>query len=214
METCYKVFRREIIQGIAIEENRFGFEPEIVAKIAQMRLRVYEMGISYQGRTYEEGKKIGMKDGWRALYCILKYNLPTVPIAIQFLFYTCIGGFSAIVNLAFFLATYHSGLDLTLSTVVSFCIAAFVNYYLSIKLIFRHKAKWRSGTELLVFLLVIGTVGLVDLYSTRFLVSIGSQPWLAKAMATAIGLVLNFTGRRFIVFPEKLRTDWQPQGKD
>ncbi len=83
METCYKVFRREIIQSIRLEEDRFGFEPEVVAKIAQMRLRIYEMGISYHGRTYEEGKKIGMKDGWRALYCILKYNLPKVPVARQ-----------------------------------------------------------------------------------------------------------------------------------
>src|SRR5215470_9538812 len=83
METCYKVFRREVIQSITIEENRFGFEPEVVAKVAQMRLRVYEMGISYRGRTYAEGKKIGMRDGWRALYCILKYNLPKVPVAIQ-----------------------------------------------------------------------------------------------------------------------------------
>jgi dolichol-phosphate mannosyltransferase len=99
METCYKVFRREIIQSIQIEENRFGFEPEVVAKIAQKRLRVYEMGISYRGRTYAEGKKISVRDGWRALYCILKYNLPKVPIPIQFAFYTFIGGLSAIVNL-------------------------------------------------------------------------------------------------------------------
>jgi glycosyltransferase involved in cell wall biosynthesis len=75
METCYKVFRREIIQGIAIEENRFGFEPEITAKLAKTRCRIYEVGISYYGRTYEEGKKIGWKDGFRALYCIVKYNL-------------------------------------------------------------------------------------------------------------------------------------------
>lgn len=75
METCYKVFRREIIQGITIEENRFGFEPEITAKVAKTRCRIYEMGISYYGRTYEEGKKIGWKDGFRAIYCILKYNL-------------------------------------------------------------------------------------------------------------------------------------------
>jgi glycosyltransferase involved in cell wall biosynthesis len=75
METCYKVFRREIIQGITIEENRFGFEPEITAKIAKTRCRIYEVGISYYGRTYEEGKKIGWKDGFRALYCIVKYNL-------------------------------------------------------------------------------------------------------------------------------------------
>lgn len=75
METCYKVFRREIVQSIRIEENRFGFEPEITAKIARMHCRIYEIGISYRGRTYEQGKKIGWKDGVRAIYCILKYNL-------------------------------------------------------------------------------------------------------------------------------------------
>ena len=75
METCYKVFRREILQAIPIEENRFGFEPEITVKIAKRRLRVYEVGISYWGRTYEEGKKIGWKDGVRAIYCLVKYSL-------------------------------------------------------------------------------------------------------------------------------------------
>jgi glycosyltransferase involved in cell wall biosynthesis len=75
METCYKAFRREIALALTIEENRFGFEPEITAKIAKMKCRVYEVGISYYGRTYREGKKIGWKDGFRAIYCILKYNL-------------------------------------------------------------------------------------------------------------------------------------------
>jgi glycosyltransferase involved in cell wall biosynthesis len=75
METCYKVFRREIIQSIEIEENRFGFEPEITAKIAKTGCRVYEIGISYYGRTYAEGKKIGWKDGVWAIWCIFKYNL-------------------------------------------------------------------------------------------------------------------------------------------
>ena len=75
METCYKVFRREISQSIRIEENRFGFEPEVTAKIAKLNCRIYEVGISYYGRTYAEGKKIGWKDGVRAIYCILKYNL-------------------------------------------------------------------------------------------------------------------------------------------
>ena len=75
METCYKAFRREIIQSIAIEEDRFGFEPEITAKVARLGCRVYEVGISYYGRTYAEGKKIGYRDGLRAIYCILKYNL-------------------------------------------------------------------------------------------------------------------------------------------
>jgi glycosyltransferase involved in cell wall biosynthesis len=75
METCYKAFRRELIQGIVIEENRFGFEPEITAKVSKLRCRIYEVGISYYGRTYEEGKKIGWKDGVRAIYCIVKYNV-------------------------------------------------------------------------------------------------------------------------------------------
>ena len=75
METCYKAFRREVIQSIKIQENRFGFEPEITAKVAKMGCRIYEVGISYYGRTYKEGKKIGWKDGFRAIWCILKYNL-------------------------------------------------------------------------------------------------------------------------------------------
>jgi len=75
METCYKVFRREVIQSILLEENRFGFEPEVTVKVAKRRLRVYEVGISYSGRTYEEGKKIGWRDGFRALWCLLKYSI-------------------------------------------------------------------------------------------------------------------------------------------
>lgn len=75
METCYKVFRREIIQSIRIEENRFGFEPEITAKVSRMDVRIYEVGISYYGRTYAEGKKIGWRDGVWAIWCIVKYNL-------------------------------------------------------------------------------------------------------------------------------------------
>ncbi len=75
MEVCYKIFRREVIQAIEIEEDRFGFEPEITAKVAKMGCRVYEVGISYSGRTYEEGKKISWRDGCWALWCIIKYNL-------------------------------------------------------------------------------------------------------------------------------------------
>jgi len=76
METCYKLFRREFIQSINLRENRFGFEPEVTAKISRVKeIRIYEVGISYYGRTYAEGKKISMKDGFRALYCIMKYGL-------------------------------------------------------------------------------------------------------------------------------------------
>jgi glycosyltransferase involved in cell wall biosynthesis len=74
MEVCYKLFRREIIQSVKIEENRFGFEPEITAKVARMNVRIYEVGVSYYGRTYAEGKKIGLRDLFRALWCIFRYN--------------------------------------------------------------------------------------------------------------------------------------------
>lgn len=74
METCYKVFRREVLAEIAIREDRFGFEPEITAKVARQGLRIYEVGISYSGRTYQDGKKIGWRDGLRALYCIVRYR--------------------------------------------------------------------------------------------------------------------------------------------
>jgi glycosyltransferase involved in cell wall biosynthesis len=77
METGFKVFRREVIQSIKLDQNRFGFEPEVTVKIARMKLRIYEVGISYYGRTYEEGKKIGWKDGVKALWCIVKYSIKT-----------------------------------------------------------------------------------------------------------------------------------------
>jgi glycosyltransferase involved in cell wall biosynthesis len=210
METCYKVFRREVIQSIDIEENRFGFEPEVVAKIAQRRLRIYEMGITYLGRTYEEGKKIGAKDGVRALYCILKYNLHKAPWIVQFFFYTFIGGLSAVVNLLLFLALLPR-LGVSVAAPSAFFLAAAVNYYLSIKVLFRHEAKWRSVTEIAVFLAVVAAVSLVDLYSTRMFLAVGTGAAVAKVLATAIGFVLNFAGRRLIVFPERPSPDWAPQ---
>ena len=76
METCYKLFNSEMVKGLSLKENRFGFEPEVTAKISRIpNVRIYEVGISYYGRTYEEGKKIGWRDGFRAIYCIIKYNI-------------------------------------------------------------------------------------------------------------------------------------------
>jgi hypothetical protein len=74
LETCYKAFRREVIQQLRLEEDRFGFEPEVTAKIARRGLRIYEVAISYYGRTYADGKKIGWQDGFHAIWCIVKYN--------------------------------------------------------------------------------------------------------------------------------------------
>jgi dolichol-phosphate mannosyltransferase len=211
IESCYKVFRREIVQSIHIEEDRFGVEAEVVAKIAQMRLRIYEMGISYRGRTYAEGKKAGVADGSRSLYCVLKYNLHKVPVGIQFLFYVLIGAAAAIVNLLIFVGMRRANVSISTSSLTAFFVAAAVNYYLSIKLLFRHKARWTTVTELAAFLGVVGTVAIVDLTCTRFLIGCGLGDASSKIASTGIGLVLNFTGRKYVVFPEKSNPDWSPQ---
>lgn len=211
METCYKVFRREIIQSIEIKEDRFGFEPEIVAKVAHLRLRIYEMGISYYGRTYAEGKKIGVKDGLRALYCILRYNAHMAPVPIQFMIYAFIGGASALVNFLLFIAMVHLGCPLVSATLISFALAALCNYLLCIALLFRHKARWSSGGELVMYLVSTGLIGILDVGLTVSMVATGFSPAISKIIATGAGFVLNFIARRYLVFPEKPSGPWKPE---
>lgn len=211
METCYKVFKREIIQDISIRENRFGFEPEITAKIAQKRCRIFEMGISYEGRTYEEGKKIGWKDGFRALYCILRYNAFSAPMPIQIIIYLFIGGASALLNLVIFLVLYNQNISLLISTVTAFVIAAIFNYYLSIALLFRKNAKWRTGLELFMYAIVVLSIAGVDYFLTGAFLEMNFSSVMAKLNATIIAFVLNFLGRKYIVFPEKPLGKWQKQ---
>lgn len=211
MEACYKVFRREIIQSIQIKEKRFGVEPEIVAKVAQLRPRIFEAGISYHGRTYEEGKKIGYRDGLRALYCIFHYNGPKAPAPIQLLIYLFVGGTSAIFNLLFFLLLLSSGLAVNAAVVAAFAAAAVVNYLLCIALLFRHKARWRTRTELLVYAVVVCLGGVLDFVFTKLLLSAGHAPWICKAAASMCVFVFNYWGRKYMVFPEPPAGPWTPQ---
>ncbi|MEJ2284950.1 MAG: bifunctional glycosyltransferase family 2/GtrA family protein [Desulfobacterales bacterium] len=211
MECCYKVFRREIIQQIQICESRFGVEPELVAKVAQMRVRIFEMGISYAGRTYEEGKKIGFRDGLRALYCIFHYNAPKAPLPIQFLIYVLIGGLSAIANIGLFLLLLRWSQSANLAIPAAFVLAAVLNYLLCIAFLFRHKAKWNSAAEILVYVLVVCLVGILDFGATRFLLSTGAAAWAAKSIGCLIGLAFNFAGRRYFVFPEPTAGPWRSQ---
>jgi len=211
METCYKVFRRDIIQGIEIKENRFGFEPEITAKVAHMRVRIFEMGISYRGRTYAEGKKIGYKDALRALYCIFRYNAHRVPIPLQFIIYFFIGGICAVMNLSLFLGLLSVGVNTTVAAPVAFAVAAAANYVLCILLLFKHKAQWNSALEIIFYIAVVATVGLVDLGITEWMTQFGKTPTVAKLTATLVVFILNFTGRRFLVFSEAESGPWAPQ---
>ena len=217
METCYKVFRRDVLQKISIEEDRFGFEPEIVAKIAHMRLRIYEIGISYYGRTYEEGKKIGAKDALRAIYCIARYNLHRAPLPLQFLAYSFIGGVSAVCNLIVFLAALSLGLSSPVSALGAFLAGAVLNYILCILLLFRHRARWTPAKEMAVYLFVVCTIGGFDIELSKFLAATAMfSPWAAKSTVSMAGLMLNFVGRRLLVFPERPSGPWcrQVQKKD
>jgi glycosyltransferase involved in cell wall biosynthesis len=210
MECCYKVFTREVAKKIVIHEDRFGVEPELVAQVAQMRVRVFEMGISYDGRTYEEGKKIGLKDAFRALYCVIRYNAGHAPLFLQFLVYCLIGGTAALVNLAVFLLMTAGGIPITPAVLTAFFVAAAANYGLSIWLLFERRVKWAASTEVFLYVLLVAAVALFDLTVTKGMISAGAPPAWAKITASVAGLVLNFLGRRFIVFPQIGRGEWKP----
>lgn len=215
METCYKVFKREIIQSIDIQENRFGFEPEIVAKIAHHHYRIYEMGISYDGRTYEEGKKIGWKDGFRALYCIMHYNAPKLPLPVQFLMYIFIGGFSALFNILLFSILIHHHIAIPACALTAFFAAALINYYLCIHFLFKHEAHWKSKYELIAYLLLVSCIGIIDMEITRYLSHTFYTPVTAKLIATCCSFIFNFLGRKFIIFREKSTSTLNPvEAKD
>lgn len=208
METCYKIFRREVIQSIRIEEDRFGFEPEIVAKVGELRCRVYEAPISYHGRTYAEGKKINWKDGLRALYCILHYGAHRAPLPMQLLVYLFIGGTAALFNLLLFLLLLPS-LSVAPAALIAFYAAAGVNYWLCIHLLFKKNIRWQTWTELLVYAASVTGIALVDVVTTMSLMGLGLGAAGAKLLASGLGLFLNFVARRFLVFPESRPEDWR-----
>lgn len=205
METCYKLFDTKIIQSICLKEKRFGFEPEVTAKIAQIHnIRIYEVGISYYGRTYEEGKKIGWKDAVRALYCIIRYNAYRSKILLQLFVYLFIGGVSAVLNLLLFLALILL-LSNSISAIIAFYGAAILNYWLCIKLLFRTKVRWGAWSEYSIYFVTISVIAIIDMYSTIGFISVGFLPAISKIYATGIGFVLNFLLRKYIIFPEKIK---------
>ena len=211
METCYKLFRREIIQEIAprLKEERFGFEPEITAKVAQSGCRVYECAISYSPRSYEEGKKIGWKDGVRALYCIFHYSAHTAPLPMQILIYLFIGTISLLAHMIFFVVLVRMGMALNFAIIVSFIAAALCNYLLCIAILFRHKARWNTFMEIFWYFFTVSIMGVIDFSVTHFFIdmipSFQSNWSGAKFIAAISGFFLNFFLRRMLVFPEKKR---------
>lgn len=202
METCYKLFRREIIQQIDLKEDRFGFEPEVTAKIAQLRCRIYECAISYTPRTAEEGKKINWRDGFRAVYCILHYSAPSAPLPMQLLIYFVIGAICAAFNVLVFGILFRSGLRLEIATVASFFIAAALNYILCIAILFHHKARWNTYGEIAAYVASVLVMASIDYALTVGLVAAGVEPIFSKVIASVAGFAGNFLLRRYFVFPQ------------
>ena len=202
METCYKLFRREIIEGIDLKEDRFGFEPEVTAKISQIRCRVYECAINFTPRTVEEGKKINWKDGIRALYCILHYSAPSAPLPMQLLIYLVIGGICAVVNIISFKVLFDAGTRLSIATPTAFLISAALNYFLCIRILFRHKARWNTLGEIVAYVVTILLMGTFDYGITVGLIGTGVTPTFSKVTAAVGGFIGNFLLRRFLVFPQ------------
>lgn len=209
METCYKVIKREILEQIVLQEDRFGIEPELTAKIAQLRPRIYEIGISYYGRTYHDGKKIGWKDGFRALYCILKYNAHKAPIPAQFMIYFFIGSNSALFNLVIFLLLMRMGVSVILSAFIAYILAATVNYIQCVSFLFRHKARWNTFGEITTYAAIVTASAVLDVFLTKwFLFMNQMEPWLAKSIASVLVLVFNFLSRKYLVFYEPSAKPW------
>jgi len=204
METCYKLFKRDVIRRIApqLKEERFGFEPEITARVADAGCRVYECAISYNPRSYEEGKKIGWMDGVRALYCIFHYSAHSAPLPMQILIYLFIGGVSMLSNIAFFMIGNVLAVPVDYSIVGSFVLAAAVNYVLCILILFKHKARWKTWGELFLYGVTVALMGSVDFGLTRALIALTGWVVIPKIVAALAGIVGNFLLRKWLVFPE------------
>ncbi|MDR2693491.1 MAG: bifunctional glycosyltransferase family 2/GtrA family protein [Chitinispirillales bacterium] len=207
VETCYKLFRREVIGRIAprLKEERFGFEPEITALVADAGCRVYECAVSYNPRNYAEGKKIGWKDGVRALYCIFHYSAHTAPLPVQILIYLFIGGVSMLANMIFFMLGNSFAVPVDYSIVGAFLMAAALNYVLCVLILFRHKVRWKTTGELFWYGVTTGLMGLIDFGVTRALLALGGPLILSKFTASVVGFVGNFLLRKWLVFPERKR---------
>jgi len=190
-----------------LKENRFGFEPEITAKVAQAGVKIYESAIDYNPRSYEEGKKIGWKDGIRALYCILHYSANTAPLPMQLLLYFFIGLASLLVNVFSFAVFDSIGIPpvkgVNSGIVIAYILSTLTNYLLCIAILFRHKARWSSGGELAVYLLTVIFMGFVDYGLMWTFTATGINPIISKTLSAGLGFVLNFVLRRNLVFAER-----------
>lgn len=208
METCYKVFRREIIQNINIEENRFGFEPEITAKISELSrtagIRIHEVGISYYGRTYEQGKKIGLKDAFRAMWCILKYNTTGLAHFIRYGINGLIVALSqflsiiALVDFAGMKDLISQNIANAVSIEVSVLCGFFLHSFISWR--YRFKSVWNGVLRFLLFHAVTAVTILARIVLFYFLSITGMDYRINTLLGILVVIILNFIGYEKLVF--------------
>ncbi len=208
METCYKVFRREVVQSLDLKEQRFGFEPEVVAKLAEKRLRIYEAGISYYGRTYGEGKKIGIRDGLRAVYCIIKYNLYRAPVALQFPLYALLLAPALAADLgvwAWTVSWWDSPAAASCAGFAAHALAAAAAAYL---LVFRPTPNRAKTLEVTWLGMTLAATGAVETWLTLQ----GLSTTAGRAWALLLSLPVGYMGLRYLVFPlPRMLRDWMPR---
>jgi glycosyltransferase involved in cell wall biosynthesis len=212
METCYKVFKKEVLKDITIEENRFGFEPEITAKLGEKArkdgLRIFEIGISYYGRTYEEGKKIGFKDAARALWCIFKYNNSSFAHLVKYFV------FGVLVALSQFLSIYllveyfgfQSAQQQNIANIVSILISFAVAFGIHSGITWRYK--YSSNFQRIAKFLLFYTVSSISLIVRIFLYNylletFGLGYQLNTIIGIGVAILLNFMGYDKIVFQKR-----------
>jgi glycosyltransferase involved in cell wall biosynthesis len=206
MESCYKMFRRDVIQALPLRENRFGFEPEVIAAVAARRLRVYEMGVSYYGRSYAEGKKIGARDGMRAVYCILKYNVPRARFYMQLPVFAA-ALLPAVIVDALVAAALESLVTLPpVRLALAFVPVGLTALIASRLFVFRPGARWGGASEWLLSLVLVGAT-----FGCQFWLTLQNGLPMSRWAATSLALLVYYLGARHVVFPEpKLRADWLP----
>jgi glycosyltransferase involved in cell wall biosynthesis len=211
METCYKVFRKNIIDRFDIEENRFGFEPEITAKIGELSreedCRVYEVGISYYGRTYKEGKKIGMKDAFRTFWCIFSYNTSRFAHLVKYGFnglLVALSQFAVIVllidGLGFktaFLQNISNAVSIEVSIIAGFILHSIVTWR------YRYKNAGEFITKCLQFHLITGISFVARVLLFSLLLNMGMHYKLNKLIGIGVAILMNFIGYDFLVFKKK-----------
>ncbi len=208
METCYKVFRREIIEHIDLKEDRFGIEPEFTAKVASLAKRkhysIYEVGISYYGRTYEEGKKIGLKDAVRAAWCIWIYNTTTSAKAIKYFTHGCLVALSQLLLMVILVEgiNFNTHNEINLANIISIEGSILVGFFLHSKLTWNVTYGTVGGfLRLLVnFHIVTAVSNLLRLISFYLLSLLGVHYLLNSVVGIAIVIVINFLGYDKMVF--------------